>query len=407
MIIHSLKVVDLFNAFEYEINFSKSDVLFITGPNGYGKTTILDIINSIYSNDLDFFRKLPFKEIYAEFDNGSGININKIHDEIKVVAYDDIGMVTHQNFFRESEVEEGITKQIYFVYDGNEKIELKQNNNKNQVNNVLASGLTGGFFTVENVFYIKAQRLHQSNKNEQRIVELANDLSEKILEAALEAGVISQSLDSSFPNRLFSNLTEFDSYTSSMNTGDRLIGLENIKKNYARYGLIERDYEFELPKHLSNAITNKNKGILDLYISDALKKLTPYEDLFKKIDLFVGLVSSKSLAFKKIAIDREKGFYFHTKSGTEIPLGKLSSGEQNQIIIYYDLIFNTNEFSIVLLDEPEISLHVTWQKELWDSIGKIKKLNGIPKILIATHSPQIINQNWDLECDLFNLSLIN
>ena len=48
-----------------------------------------------------------------------------------------------------------------------------------------------------------------------------------------------------------------------------------------------------------------------------------------------------------------------------------------------------------MLDEPEISLNVRWQRDFIEDIKKIISINNIA-ILVATHSPQIINDNWDL-----------
>lgn len=85
-------------------------------------------------------------------------------------------------------------------------------------------------------------------------------------------------------------------------------------------------------------------------------------------------------------------------------MDSLSSGEQNQVIIYYDMIFKSKENTVILIDEPEISLHVAWQKSFLSAVGKIQKINKPINVLIATHSPTIINTRWDLSHDLFEMS---
>ena len=65
----------------------------------------------------------------------------------------------------------------------------------------------------------------------------------------------------------------------------------------------------------------------------------------------------------------------------------------------YELIFNVKPNILVLLDEPEISLHITWQKEFLNDLLKIIKIQNI-QVLIATHSPAIINDRWDLVYNL-------
>ena len=61
----------------------------------------------------------------------------------------------------------------------------------------------------------------------------------------------------------------------------------------------------------------------------------------------------------------------------------------------YKLIFKGEKDTIILIDEPEISLNVSWQREFLDDMKEIVDMNKI-SLIIATHSPQIINDNWEL-----------
>ncbi len=80
-------------------------------------------------------------------------------------------------------------------------------------------------------------------------------------------------------------------------------------------------------------------------------------------------------------------------------LKDLSSGEQHEVVLLYELIFKAKPNTTVLIDEPEISLHITWQNDFLKDLMQIIKLQSI-QVIIATHSPQIINENWDLTVNL-------
>ncbi len=67
--------------------------------------------------------------------------------------------------------------------------------------------------------------------------------------------------------------------------------------------------------------------------------------------------------------------------------------------MFYELLFKVPENSLVLIDEPEISLHVVWQKEFLTDLEDIIKIRNFD-ILLATHSPSIINGNWNLTVEL-------
>ena len=66
----------------------------------------------------------------------------------------------------------------------------------------------------------------------------------------------------------------------------------------------------------------------------------------------------------------------------------LSSGEQHELVLLYDLLFNVQPGALVLIDEPEISLHVSWQKRFIEDLQRISRLVKFRSV-VATHSPQI------------------
>lgn len=80
----------------------------------------------------------------------------------------------------------------------------------------------------------------------------------------------------------------------------------------------------------------------------------------------------------------------------------MSSGEQHLLIMIATLIFESEKIDLVLLDEPEISLHPAWQEQFINIIDSIKKLNNI-KIIISTHSPSLIGENWNGVIELAEL----
>lgn len=82
-----------------------------------------------------------------------------------------------------------------------------------------------------------------------------------------------------------------------------------------------------------------------------------------------------------------------------VGLDKLSSGEKHEFIMLFRLIFETPPNSLVLIDEPEISLHVSWQLEFMSDLARIQSANSF-QCIIATHSPQIIQGADEITFDL-------
>ena len=112
-------------------------------------------------------------------------------------------------------------------------------------------------------------------------------------------------------------------------------------------------------------------------------------------------IVNERLKFKRFYINPKNGLVI--KDGNrELELDELSSGEKQILVIFYELIFNLNKGKVLLIDEPEISLHIVWQEKFMDHLKRIIELNSCTAI-VATHSPQIINNNWDNQVDLGGL----
>lgn len=70
------------------------------------------------------------------------------------------------------------------------------------------------------------------------------------------------------------------------------------------------------------------------------------------------------------------------------------------VILLYRMIFEVHDGDILLIDEPEISMHVVWLKEFIKDVQKIASCKKNVQILIATHSPQIVRGAEDSCFDL-------
>src|SRR5262249_41229213 len=74
-----------------------------------------------------------------------------------------------------------------------------------------------------------------------------------------------------------------------------------------------------------------------------------------------------------------------SKKGDKIGLASLSSGEKHILRIFTAILYDEN--TTILIDEPEISLHIDWQREL---IKSMRTLNPTSQFILATHSPEIM-----------------
>ena len=116
----------------------------------------------------------------------------------------------------------------------------------------------------------------------------------------------------------------------------------------------------------------------------------PIEDFLNTVN---GFIQSNSTN-KEIAINNEGVLYLKTPQGNKIDIQSLSSGEKQIITFFAYLVFGlpTTNQSIFIVDEPELSLHLNWQRKFVDSIVAINKN---VQLIFATHAPEMIGKHRD------------
>lgn len=92
----------------------------------------------------------------------------------------------------------------------------------------------------------------------------------------------------------------------------------------------------------------------------------------------------------KTIVRTENEIRFNQIGETLVPY-QLSSGEKQMLAILLTVLVEDNLPYILFMDEPEVSLHVEWQKQL---IDLILDLNPNVQIILTTHSPAVIMNGW-------------
>ncbi len=380
MHIEKISVTGLFGIFDHVIPLNTEEgITIIHAPNGFGKTAILRLIYDLFGQQNDALQKIPFQELRVDCSNGDSFGVTQ---EISLKDWSDHGI----------SLKIPQVKTIPFNLDQ----------------------LSGGKSSID-VYLIESQKLWNAVNNKRKktssispkITDYSSDLSKHIRAVLTEYGAVSQSLDRTFPSRAFSpsNIV----HATHEELWSRIDQLEEERSQLISVGLLKEDTTFELPplsQTIDENMSDEARRILSIYVQDTEEKLRVFYPIKKRLELLRRIINKKfSYSYKEILFDRSEGFVFKKDMGTINPLWgdlkptDLSSGEQHELVLLYALLFKVKPGSLVMIDEPELSLHVGWQVEFLKDLQEIIKLTNI-QILIATHSPDIIQDRWDLTVEL-------
>ncbi|MFY7826417.1 MAG: AAA family ATPase [Flectobacillus sp.] len=137
------------------------------------------------------------------------------------------------------------------------------------------------------------------------------------------------------------------------------------------------DYQLTIGKRVFELLAKKESS------ENIIKIQSTHERFLDIIDLL--------FEFSGKYIDRNSNELIFLSGKDRLTPYQLSSGEKQIIVILLTVLVQDNKPAILFMDEPEISLHIDWQRKL---IQYIKELNPNVQIILATHSPGIILEGW-------------
>ena len=112
----------------------------------------------------------------------------------------------------------------------------------------------------------------------------------------------------------------------------------------------------------------------------------------ERIEKFFDLINSLFVSTGKTIDIDDKNRVIFRKGEQIIDMDRLSAGEKQILLLLFTLFLMEDKPTVLLLDEPEISLHIEWQDRL---IALMHDLNPNCQIIMTTHSPNIFADGWE------------
>ena len=220
-------------------------------------------------------------------------------------------------------------------------------------------------------------------------------------------------------NKVVKGLSAGGEFPSHMLKGVR-IEVEPQDCRWIRYDMIRSldssvmatlaDGDSSMKQALAALSSNATGSLLDIQLYQLQRKYLDYQvnvgnriieqlqagnmdaaqQLSQKKTRFQDLVDELFAETGKRIIRTENEIRF-TQIGEQLMPYQLSSGEKQMLIILLTVLVEDDLPYVLFMDEPEVSLHIEWQKRL---IDLCLELNPNVQIILTTHSPAVIMNGW-------------
>lgn len=411
------------------VEFSSELVTVIYGDNGSGKTTYLRAINAFLSQDSAYLDAISVQNIYCEY----------FYDETDDI-YDDDGDLIHQevinkNLLTKIRVEKKDGQYDWSEFEQSALIKTKS----------LSLGVERGVATQQSRIepdVILNYFLHSRNRDRLQsmqalrssgVHELAEDMSRYIRSWQLNSNRTKRSelrFDSAHVNlqnikleNIEQILLEHYRFAREMATKQIQDALFNTlafavsDENDAELDVSRADFVFTLKNsrtRLVEALSDNSKNEFKNLIISKLKNLdneASYDAIFDKNLLrallwnMMGELRLERLLLSSINLlaDKFNSYLIDNKilkilddkvfievDGRELPVSDLSSGERHILTFLTLVLFQGRQRNFLIIDEPEISLNIKWQRDL---MGLLHNLAPNTQIIVASHSPALAKRN--------------
>jgi ABC-type lipoprotein export system ATPase subunit len=373
-------------------------VLILSGKNGSGKTTILRMISGMLEMNFDVFRSVPFEFATLGLSDGNVLSVRRTSDpEFPLL----IGFGSRSATLYKNRAE----AEAHYLGKRGQEIEAVRNDALPILKKIdfefldihRSLALKGPQELGEHLAYIGAQG--RPRYCESASVERTT-LANRVRNFMREAQVNYRKFFAADELELLPRIIERFNQTSKVSTKGEL--LARVRAVQARFGVMKR---FGLQTDDADLI-----ALVDLLSgphaddSHALTLIETYVEMQESRNKARELIATRLLGFetimdnflseKSVRIDARVGLQIETNVGATLKETELSSGEYHFLFMMVAALLCQRSGSIIAIDEPELSLHVSWQRKIVNALTKCAA-GASPVFLFATHSAAIAAEHAD------------
>jgi energy-coupling factor transporter ATP-binding protein EcfA2 len=165
---------------------------------------------------------------------------------------------------------------------------------------------------------------------------------------------------------------------------------------FSRYGLIAPIDIDKLAEPIGRATDDAYPMLVNVitpYVDSLRARLNALQPVHDAIDTFCGIINS-FYKNKRLTFSLRRGPTVTTPQGGILPASVLSSGERQLLLLFCNILVAKDQNSIFIIDEPELSLNVKWQRNLVRTLLDFTRGSHV-QFLLATHSIELLARHKD------------
>jgi ABC-type transport system involved in cytochrome c biogenesis ATPase subunit len=437
----SFEVAGLFGKFGHSVPLPtrEAPLRFVTAPNGYGKSTLLRLFADLASRQWHRLADVDYEQIRLSFQSGdvltvvrsrtrntgSGLRLILSNSGVEVANYELTPAMLRKAAYRPANAFQriitsyqsdrpvvGNAKQWAGFADSGLHDEQRRFKPRLRVPEQIEQRLKTlrACYLDVNRLWARSTSFQGSNHRQPAVAAIARAVTDELLQARLAYAADSREAERTFAYRVIDALQNPNSSIDGhrLDVMDQYKRLKQIDEFYQELGVSESGLADVPVALLSDNPTAA--FILALHMTDIENRLTKLRPKVRRLavyrDVINEMLSGKQIRFNgqfKSGNNEGQGLEIWLNDGKPMSVESLSAGEQHLLVIFGRMLFDTppRGGGILLLDEPEISLHPQWQSVFGRMLKKLADVNRC-RVLVATHSPMMIGSSWDSEIDLAN-----